>query len=232
MPECQGWYKAVAEPLPSVLDFLKWAGEPSQDQAPAYWESYELLGLPWWLSDKQFTSQCRRFGFHPRVGKISWRRKYPQYSCLGRPIDRGARWAPVHGATKELNMTQQLNSRLAGTGSSPGHLASPLCWARDLGLFFTNWGAAAPTPHPVSAQNSSYVCSLVTILWEPHVLLALIQQEVCKLLLFSRKEERKGRHLRQLCHSLTPETTVPLPYGPVCSETNMAKLLLPRGSPI
>jgi len=25
-----------------------------------------------------------------------------QYSCLGNPIDRGAWWAPVHGAAKSL----------------------------------------------------------------------------------------------------------------------------------
>ena len=32
-----------------------------------------------------------------------------QYSCLEDPMDRGAWWAPVHGVTKELDMTQQLN---------------------------------------------------------------------------------------------------------------------------
>ena len=33
-----------------------------------------------------------------------------QYSCLGNPMDRGARWATVHGVTKESDTTQQLNS--------------------------------------------------------------------------------------------------------------------------
>ena len=28
-----------------------------------------------------------------------------QYSCLGNPMDRGARWATVHGVTKESDMT-------------------------------------------------------------------------------------------------------------------------------
>ena len=32
------------------------------------------------------------------------------YSCLDDPIDRGAWWATVHGVTKELDMTYQLNS--------------------------------------------------------------------------------------------------------------------------
>ena len=34
-----------------------------------------------------------------------------QYSCLGNPTDRGAQWARVHGVTKELDMTWQLNNK-------------------------------------------------------------------------------------------------------------------------
>ena len=33
-----------------------------------------------------------------------------QYSCLGKPMDRGAWWATVHGVTKELIGTKQLNN--------------------------------------------------------------------------------------------------------------------------
>ena len=33
-----------------------------------------------------------------------------QYSCLGNAIDRGGWWTPVHGVTKESDMTQQLNN--------------------------------------------------------------------------------------------------------------------------
>ena len=33
------------------------------------------MGLPWWLSGKASTCQCRRCGLHPWVGKIPWRRK-------------------------------------------------------------------------------------------------------------------------------------------------------------
>ena len=33
------------------------------------------LGLPWWLSGKEHTCQCRRFRFDPWVRKIPWRRK-------------------------------------------------------------------------------------------------------------------------------------------------------------
>ena len=33
-------------------------------------------GLPWWLSSKKSTCQCRRYGFSPWVRKILWRRKW------------------------------------------------------------------------------------------------------------------------------------------------------------
>ena len=33
-----------------------------------------------------------------------------QYSCLGNPMDRGARQATVHGAVKESDMAEQLNN--------------------------------------------------------------------------------------------------------------------------
>ena len=33
-------------------------------------------GLPWWLSGKEFTCQCRRRGFYPCSGKIPWRMKW------------------------------------------------------------------------------------------------------------------------------------------------------------
>ena len=31
---------------------------------------------PWWLSGKEYTCQCRRCGFDPRVEKIPWRRAW------------------------------------------------------------------------------------------------------------------------------------------------------------
>ena len=41
--------------------------------------TYNLIGLPWWLSPKESTYQCRRhkrLRFDLWVGKISWRRKW------------------------------------------------------------------------------------------------------------------------------------------------------------
>ena len=59
-------------------------------------------GLPWWISGKASTCQCRRWGFH------SWLERSPgegngnplQYSGLGNPIDRGAWWAAVMGSQR------------------------------------------------------------------------------------------------------------------------------------
>ena len=72
----------------------------------------EFFGLPWWLSGKESTFQCRRCKLDPWIEKISWRRKWQplQYSCLENPMDRGAWWATVHGVTRELDMTEQLNN--------------------------------------------------------------------------------------------------------------------------
>ena len=38
-----------------------------------------------------------------------------QYSCLGGPMDRGARWTIVHGVPKESDMTLGLNNSIPGT---------------------------------------------------------------------------------------------------------------------
>ena len=66
------------------------------------------LGLPWWLSGKEHTCQCRRFRFDPWVKKIPWRRAWQPTSvamdnpgeCLENPIDKGARQTTVHAVTR------------------------------------------------------------------------------------------------------------------------------------
>ena len=80
-------------------------------------------GLPWWLSGKESTCQCRRHRVDPRVGKIPWGRKWPLtlsvgFSYLENPTDRGAWWATVHSVEKHSDMTaikqQQSNILLCG----------------------------------------------------------------------------------------------------------------------
>ena len=60
--------------------------------------------------DKRNRLQCRRPGFIPWVGKISWRRddNSLQYSRLENPMNKGARRAAVHGVPKELDTTEGL----------------------------------------------------------------------------------------------------------------------------
>ena len=41
-----------------------------------YIERYLLFGLPWGLSGKESTCQCRRRGFDPWIGKLPWSRKW------------------------------------------------------------------------------------------------------------------------------------------------------------
>ena len=67
-------------------------------------------GFPGSASAKESACQCRRCGFNP------WVRKIPgegngnslQSSCLENPMDRGVRWATVHGIAKSRT---RLNSK-------------------------------------------------------------------------------------------------------------------------
>ena len=70
------------------------------------------MELPWWLSAKKSTCQCRRWEFDPWVGKIPWRRKWQPtliFLLEKNPMDRGDWWATVHGVTKRW--TQLSTSR-------------------------------------------------------------------------------------------------------------------------
>ena len=70
-------------------------------------KTYMLFRLPWWLSDKESTYQCRRHGFD----LWSWRSPGEgngnplQYSSLGNPMDKGAWQATVHGVRTESDTT-------------------------------------------------------------------------------------------------------------------------------
>ena len=80
------------------------------------------MGLPWWLSGKESTYQCRRLEFNLWSGKIPWRRKWQptSVSLPGKFHGRGACRGTVHGVA-ESGMTEQLNhhqtvGRWEGTG--------------------------------------------------------------------------------------------------------------------
>ena len=78
-------------------------------------QALRVRGLHWWLRVKNLPEmhentcnagdclQCRRRGFSPWVGRISWRRSSSscrngnpfQHSCLEHPMGRGALWATI-----------------------------------------------------------------------------------------------------------------------------------------
>ena len=68
--------------------------------------SFQVTGLPWWLSWYRIRLQCGRPGFEHSVGKIPWRGKgYPlQYPGLENSMDY-----IVHGGHKELYMTKEIS---------------------------------------------------------------------------------------------------------------------------
>ena len=61
-----------------------------------------MCGIPLWLSSKRIHLQCRRHGLIPGLGRSPGEGNGNplQYSCLGKPMDRGACGATVHGAAR------------------------------------------------------------------------------------------------------------------------------------
>ena len=62
------------------------------------------LGLPRWLSGKEYTCNAGDVGLIPELGRSPGEGNGNplQYSCLGNPMDRGAWRATVHGVAKSL----------------------------------------------------------------------------------------------------------------------------------
>ena len=65
------------------------------------------MGLPWWLSGKGSICNAGHPGSIPGSGRSpgGGNGNPLQYSCLENPLDRGARWARVHGVS-ESDMTE------------------------------------------------------------------------------------------------------------------------------
>ena len=75
---------------------------------------FYVLGLPWWLSGKEPTCQCRRCRLSPWIGKNPWRRKWQcipafQYSCLENPMDWSLADSSPWGC-KKSDMTEHTHS--------------------------------------------------------------------------------------------------------------------------
>ena len=72
-----------------------------------------ILGLPWWLSSKESTCQCRRHRLDPWDGKISCRKEWQTTPVF--LLENSHRQRSLVGYTpwgcKKLDMTQQLNTQ-------------------------------------------------------------------------------------------------------------------------
>ena len=81
---------------------------PIHNKEKGLHKDMSIRGLPWWLSDKESTSQRRRRRFNPWIGKILWRRK----------------WQPTPVFLPEKSHTQR-----SLVGYSPwGHKESDMPW--------------------------------------------------------------------------------------------------------
>ena len=89
-----------------ILDTLNLKWRQIVYRKPVFSVGYCWLGLPWWLSGKEFTCQCRRHGFDPGLDRSPGEGNGNpfQYSCQENPMNRGAWQATVHGVA-ELDMT-------------------------------------------------------------------------------------------------------------------------------
>ena len=72
--------------------------------------------LPRWLSGKEFTCNAGDSGSIPGSGRSlgEGNGNSLTYFCLENPTDRGTWRATVHGVSKVLDTTEQLNNKRAG----------------------------------------------------------------------------------------------------------------------
>ena len=77
-------------------DIILWSLTHSTFQLCIYYVISTEMGLPWRLSGKETTCQCRRHRLDPWVRKMKEMATHSsKYSCLGNPMVRGAWRATV-----------------------------------------------------------------------------------------------------------------------------------------
>ena len=87
------------------------------------WSSVPLRGTRSEESTRQ-CSRCKRCGLDPWIGTIpgGGNGNPRQYSCLENPVDRGARWATVHGVRKSWTQQHTCARDDWAEGPLPRHL--------------------------------------------------------------------------------------------------------------
>ena len=96
-----------------------------------------MTGKPW-FSGKQSICQCRRPWFDPWSGRIPWRRKWQPTPVFlpGKPKDRGARQATVHGVTKNWSWPRDWATTI---GMKQDDLWTWLNERKWIKVWFTSW---------------------------------------------------------------------------------------------
>ena len=85
----------VVQQLVEILFFFT-----GEDGCTSFYSA--ILGLPWWLSGKEFACNAGDLVLIPRSGRSprEGNGNPLQYSCLENSMDRGAWRAPIHGVAK------------------------------------------------------------------------------------------------------------------------------------
>ena len=105
-------YSCLENPMDG--GYSPWGRKESDTTERLHFTSNCSMGLPRWLSGKEYACQCRRHrrpGYCPWVGKIPWgvgNGNHSSFPAGENAMDRGAWQAMVRGVTKCLT---QLNTR-------------------------------------------------------------------------------------------------------------------------
>ena len=97
-----------------------------------------VIGLTWWCGGTEPASQCRRYGFHPWIGKIPWKRKWQPTPAFLPGESHGQRnlvgYSPWDCKKSEMtdpppththHISPPISSRLHGTRTLPDGENSP-----------------------------------------------------------------------------------------------------------
>ena len=118
--------------------------------------------LPWWLSGKESTCQCRRHGFSPSVGKIRWRRAWQPTPVFLPGKSHGQRslagYSPWGHKGSDPTTKQQQSCKRGRTGRVT--VWDPVCLSWDLSPFAHYFYKLGLVLSPLRASLSS------TIKWE------------------------------------------------------------------
>ena len=125
-----GWCPSLFFPFLYLShQFLRWAvhSYTKKNDLDFHKLSRAVIGLPWWLSGKEFACQAEDAGSIPGSGRsLGGRHDNPlQYSCLGNPMDRGAWQVIVHRVTKSQTWLSTPTSFLRCQAVTPGSTCFP-----------------------------------------------------------------------------------------------------------